>query len=109
MKRTIVRIAVMTLALLMSVGYVMPEIAFAADMDNPTATNVKYATDSKGVKTGIKSFTIEPYTYLNLEPGKTVKLDDSKLNEIAATQIFPRWSLIANEVFRDQANQLVTI
>lgn len=109
MKKMFTRIAVMTLALLMSVGYVVPEIAFAADMDNPTATNVKYATDSEGVKTGIKSFTIEPYTYLNLEPGETVKLDDSKLNEIAATQIFPRWSLIANEVFRDQANQLVTI
>ena len=108
MKKMFVRIAVMTLALIISAGYVMPETAFATDMKNPTATNVNYVTEN-GKKTGIKSFTIEPYTYVNLEPGKTVSLDDGKLREIAAKEIFPRWSYIADGVFRDQADQLVTI
>ena len=108
MKKMFVRIAVMTLALIISAGYVMPETAFATDMKNPTATNVNYVTEN-GKKTGIKSFTIEPYTYVNLEPGKTVSLDDGQLREIAAKEIFPRWSYIADGVFRDQADQLVTI
>ena len=108
MKKMFTRIAVMTLALIISAGYVMPETAFATDMKNPTATNVNYVTEN-GKKTGIKSFTIEPYTYVNLEPGKTVSLDDGQLREIAAKEIFPRWSYIADGVFRDQADQLVTI
>ena len=40
MKKMFTRIAVMTLALIISAGYVMPETAFATDMKNPTATNV---------------------------------------------------------------------
>ena len=57
MKKMFAGIAVMTLALIISAGYVMPETAFATDMKNPTATNVNYVTEN-GKKTGIKSFTI---------------------------------------------------
>ncbi len=109
MRKTVVRIAVVALALVIIAGYSMPDASYAEDMSNPTATNVKYVKDKDGKNTGIKSFTIEPYTYLNIEPGETVRLDDGKLNEIAAKEIFPKWSIIANEVLRDQADQLVTI
>lgn len=109
MRKKVLRIAVIAFALIVGFGYTMPATSFAADMKSPTATDVKYVKGTDGKNTGIKSFTIEPYTYLNLEPGETVKLDDGKLREIAAKEIFPRWSIIANEVFRDQADQLVTI
>lgn len=95
----------------------MPQNVNAADnMKKPTATNVQYV-EKNGKKTGIKSFEISPYTYYNLSQDKevnptgetTITLNDAKLQKIAEKQIFPKWGVIAEGIFRDQASQLVTI
>lgn len=94
----------------------LSQFALADSMDNPTATNVKYYQEN-GMNVGLQQFTLSPYTYysisrdkaINPRGGATVKLDDSALKEIAIREIFPKWSVIAEGVFRDQADQLVTI
>ena len=85
-------------------------------MDKPVAANVSYYTDD-GKKTGIQSFTIEPYTYYNIGRDETINpkgtdtivLNTAKLKDIAVKEIFPKWSIIAEGIFRDKADQLVTI
>ena len=60
---------------------------------------------------------IAPNLYYNLSQDevingdhqRTLKLNDAKLLQIAKQQIFPKWSIIAEGVFREQADQLVTI
>jgi|GEM_PF-5516378 len=103
---------------IMALSVITGSDSFAAGGNKkPTATNVQYVTDGQGKKTGIKSFTISPYTYYNLSQDKdvnpdgdpTFKLDDATLLKIAKRQIFPKWGVIAEGIFRDQANQLVTI
>ena len=108
---------VVALTLVLTAAMTMPDKAGAAvSAKKPKATNVQYFKED-GKKTGIKTFTIDTYTYYNMSKNKdlnpsqqsTMKLDDAALLRIAKKQIFPKWGLIAEEVFRDQANQLVTI
>ena len=106
------------LALMLTLAVAMPDQAGAAtDPKKPKATNVQYYTDDNDKKIGIKTFTLDPYTSYNMsknaeinESGEqTMKLDDKVLLKIAQKQIFPKWGIIAEGIFRDQANQLVTI
>ena len=108
---------VVALTVVLTAAMTMPDKAGAAvSAKKPKATNVQYFKED-GKKTGIKTFTIDTYTYYNMSKNKdlnpsqqsTMKLDDAALLRIAKKQIFPKWGLIAEEVFRDQANQLVTI
>ena len=46
---------------------------------------------------------------MNGKQNPTLALRKSLLLKIAQKEIFPRWGLIAEGIFRDQANQLVTI
>ncbi len=86
------------------------------DPNAPQATDVQYIKKN-GKRVGIKSFTIKPYTYCNLSQDRnvnpdgesTLELNDARLRDITASQIFPRWGVIAEGIFRDQASQLVTI
>ncbi|MDO4859952.1 MAG: hypothetical protein Q4A48_02890, partial [Bacillota bacterium] len=117
MKKKIGAIAVFAIAFLTAAAFMMPADIYAAEAkDKPVAKNVQYYKDGDKT-TGIKSFTITPYTYYNmsgdsvLNPGgdPTMVLDDRQLLTIAQKQIFPRWGVIAEGIFRDQASQLVTI
>ncbi len=115
-KRTLPMIAA---AFVLAFGMLMPQQASAASeaSKQPKATNVQYVKDSSGKNTGIKCFTIDPFTYSNLSQNtvinpnnaSTLKLDDATLLRIAKQDIFPKWGVIAEGIFRDQANQLVTI
>jgi len=105
------------IAIALAVAIAFPQQSFAAsDAKKPTATKVQYVTEN-GKKTGIRTFTIDPFTYYNLsqdpvinkDNARTLKLNDAKLLQIAKRQIFPKWGVIAEGVFRDQADQLVTI
>lgn len=118
MKRRVKTIALCVVAVAVAITIAVPQQTFAAnDVKKPEATNVQYVTDNDGNKTGIKTFTISPYTYYNLSQDDTIKdgdkqtlqLNDAKLLQIAKRQIFPKWGIIAEGIFRDQANQLVTI
>ncbi len=109
--------ALCVIAVAVAITMAMPQQASAAnDVKKPKATNVQYIT-KEGKRTGIKSFTISPYSYYNIsqdqkinaDGDRTLKLDDAKLLQIAKSQIFPKWGIIAEGIFRDQANQLVTI
>lgn len=111
-------IALCIIAIAVAITMAAPQQALAAsDAKKPKATDVQYVTDESGTKTGIKTFTISPYTYYNLsqdsvinkDKDRTLKLNDAKLLQIAKRQIFPKWAVIAEGIFRDQANQLVTI
>ena len=103
-------------ALVLAFAMLMPQTVFAKDMDHPTASTVSYYTEN-GKKTGVESFSISPFTYYNIgrdadiNPGKgdTLVLNTARLKDIAAKEIFPRWSIIAEGIFRDKADQLVTI
>jgi len=110
--------ALCIIAIAVAITIAAPQQALAAsDAKKPKATDVQYVTDESGTKTGIKTFTISPYTYYNLsqdsvinkDKDRTLKLNDAKLLQIAKRQIFPKWAVIAEGIFRDQANQLVTI
>lgn len=105
------------IAIALAVAIAFPQQSFAAsDAKKPTATKIQYVTEN-GKKTGIRTFTIDPFTYYNLsqdpvinkDNARTLKLNDAKLLQIAKRQIFPKWGVIAEGVFRDQADQLVTI
>ena len=118
MKHMTKTFALSIIAIAMAVTIAMPQqISAASDAKKPSATNVQYVTDDQNNKIGIKSFTINPYIYYNLsqdevinsQHDRTLKLDDAKLLQIARQQIFPKWSIIAEGIFRDQADQLVTI
>ncbi|HAR92388.1 MAG TPA: hypothetical protein DCR28_04795 [Eubacterium sp.] len=122
------RVSTCMLALVLTATFSLPsgfnfmtkKVYAAEDAKKPVATDVHYyPNDSVEAKnrTGVKSFTLEPYTYYNMSKdnrinpdGKdTMKLDDATLKRIAVNQIFPKWGVIAENIFRDQANQLVTI
>ncbi len=121
------RVATCTLALVLTVtfslpyGFVTKKVSAADDSKKKAvATDVHYyPTDDVSPKnrTGIKSFTLDPYTYYNMSKDSslnpsgesTMNLNDATLKRIAENQIFPKWSVIAEGIFRDQANQLVTI
>ena len=117
MKKKIGAIAVFAIAFLTAAAFMMPADIYAAEAkDKPVAKNVQYYKDGDKT-TGIKSFTITPYTYYNMSGDSvlnpsgdpTMVLDDRQLLTIAQKQIFPRWGVIAEGIFRDQASQLVTI
>ena len=117
MKSRSVKMLAITGIVVMALSVITTSGSFAASGNRkPTATNVQYITEN-GKKTGIKSFTISPYTYYNLSQDEvinpdsepTFKLDDAQLLKIAKRQIFPKWGVIAEGIFRDQADQLVTI
>ena len=115
------RVATVALVFVVAVSFCVPSMTYVkADAKKPRATSVHYyPNDTVPAKerTGIKSFTIEPYTYYNMSKntsinpsGKsTMKLDDATLERIAVNNIFPKWGVIAESFFRDQADQLVTI
>lgn len=118
MKFRVKTFALCVIAIAVAVGIALPQQSFAAsDAKKPKATNVQYVTDDSGKKTGIRTFTIAPFTYYNLSQDpvinkdneRTFKLNDAKLLQIAKRQIFPKWGIIAEGIFRDQAEQLVTI
>ena len=117
MKHSTKTIALCIIAIAVAITIAAPQQSFAAsDAKKPKATNVRYVTKND-VKTGVRSFTIEPYSYYNLSQSqiinpaneRTIKLNDAKLLQIAKSEIFPRWGIIAEGIFRDQADQLVTI
>ena len=118
MKQRTKTVALCIIAIAVAITIAMPQkISAASDPKKPEATNVVYVTDDNDKKTGIKSFTISPFSYYNLsqdrnvnsEGERTLKLNDAKLLQIAKSQIFPKWSIIAEGIFREQADQLVTI
>ena len=118
MKRRTKTVALCIIAIAVAITIAMPQkISAASDPKKPKATNVQYVTDEQNNRTGIKTFTISPYVYYNLSQDevingdhqRTLKLNDAKLLQIAKQQIFPKWSIIAEGVFRSQADQLVTI
>ena len=92
----------------------------SGDKNKPVATDVHYyPNDDVPIteRTGIKSFTLSPYIYYNMSKDSdvnpsgedTIKLSDEALKRIAVHKIFPKWSIIADKVFRDEADQIVTI
>ena len=121
MNKRIKLVMLCMLAMMTTAFFAVPNTANAfEDPKKPVATNVHYyPNDTVPVKdrTGIKSFSLAPYTYYNLSkdtninPDKkdTIKLDDATIKRIVKNQIFPKWSVIADGIFRDQADQLVTI
>lgn len=114
MKKGIRVFVVLLLAVAVMASYSVPVDVYAAGTKKkPKADAVEYYTNSEDEKTGIKSITILPYTYYNIngdtKDPKTVELNDAAIKKIAEEQIFPRWGVIAEGIFRDQANQLVTI
>lgn len=106
------RLARLLIIATIMISMLTPQLVLAksSSMDNPTATDVNYSKDGDK-RTGIKTFTIDPYTYYNVKLDKKdfTILNDSELLQIAQTEIFKRWGIIAEGIFRDQASQLVTI
>ena len=94
------RVATCSLVLIVAVTFTVPSMTYVkADAKKPRATSVHYyPNDTVPAKerTGIKSFTLEPYTYYNMSKntsinpsGKsTMKLDDATLERIAVNNIF---------------------
>ena len=121
LKSIMKRVATVALVFVVAVSFCVPSMTYVkADAKKPRATSVHYyPNDTVPAKerTGIKSFTLDPYTYYNMSKntsinpsGKsTMKLDDATLERIAVNNIFPKWGVIAESFFRDQADQLVTI
>lgn len=121
LKHGLRRVSVLVFALILTVTFTVPKTVFGdEDTKKPKATNVHYyPSDDAALKdrTGVKSFTIEPYTFYNMSKDRkvnpsgddTMNLDDATLKRIAVNQIFPKWSVVAEGIFRDQASQLVTI
>ena len=122
MRRIARLISILMLTLMVMAAYTLPTDVYAGTRDKPEADDVVYYTDDQGNNTGIKYLTIDPYTYYNIsrdpaintetagsQTAPTLKLNDATIQRIAANQIFPRWSVIAEGIWRDQANQLVTI
>lgn len=112
---------IVCLLVVVTAFFAVPNAAKAfEDPKKPKATNIHYyPSDSASLKdrTGIKSFTLDPYTYYNLskdtsinpEKKDTIVLDNKTIKSIAKNYLFPKWSVIADSVFKDQASQLVTI
>ena len=122
MRNVIRSVFVLALALIMTLGTLPMEVSAASTKKKPKATNVEYYEDANNKKTGIKSFFISPNTYYNISrdpavnpsitgdnPSPTIDLTVDTLKNIAVKHIFPRWGVIAEGIFRDQASQLVTI
>lgn len=122
MKKATKLIFAFALALMMVVTTMPAEVNAASTKNKPVADDVKYYKDADGNRTGIKYITIKPNTYYNISrdeainPGgsgaevpPTLNLDYSTVLKIAQNQIFPRWGVIAEGIFRDQADQMVTI
>lgn len=121
------RVATCMLALVLTVSFslpssfnVMTKKVSADEFENPVAENVQYYPNNdvpKKERTGIKSFELGKYSYYNMskdtninpDGDATMSLDNPTLRRICAHEIFPKWSLVAEELFRNQANQLVTI
>lgn len=121
MKKKVFGSIVCVLAIILACGFMTPENAFASGTKSkPVADDVQYITEN-GKNTGIKSITLNPYTYYNIsrdevlnpkvngKQNPTIKLSQSLLKKFTESEIFPKWGLIAEGIFRDQANQLVTI
>ena len=112
---------IVCLLVMVTAFFAVPNAAKAfEDPKKPKATNIHYyPSDSASLKdrTGIKSFTLDPYTYYNLSKdtsinptqSDTIVLDNKTIKNIAKNYLFPKWSVIADSVFKDQASQLVTI
>ena len=105
-------------ALTMTVSLAVPvqlSAAFVSGSKPKLNSNPVYITDANGKKTGIKTFSIGPYTYNNLSVDKditstpTVELTTETQRKIVSKYLMPQWSAIAAELFQDQADQLVTI
>ena len=125
MKHRVSVFAALVLAFMTAATFALPDSSFAAGTQaSPTAENVQYYTvnkDGKDVRTGIKSIVIDQNTYTNisrdadLNPpvdgsvAPTINLNDAMMKKIAEKYVFPKWSVVAEGIFRDQANQLVTI
>ena len=125
MKHRVSGFAILVLAFMTAATFALPDRSFAAGTQaSPTAENVQYYTvnkDGKDVRTGIKSIVIDQNTYTNisrdadLNPpvdgsvAPTINLNDAMMKKIAEKYVFPKWSVVAEGIFRDQANQLVTI
>ena len=99
MKQRTKTVALCIIAIAVAITIAMPQkISAASDPKKPEATNVVYVTDDNDKKTGIKSFTISPFSYYNLSQDevinsdhqRTLKLNDAKLLQIAKSQIFPK-------------------
>ena len=111
------------LAMVMIAGTVSPAVADAAAATSSTSAISKpqvkgdpvYIKDKNGKATGIKSFAIGPFTYNNLSVDSditstpTVQLSTATQKKIVSKYLMPKWSVIAEGIFRDQADQLVTI
>ena len=122
MKRAARLILILMLALMTVVTTMPVEVNAAGTKNKPKADSVEYYKNAAGKNTGIKYITINPNTYYNIsrdpainkkmdgsDVAPTLELDDATIQRIAEKQIFPRWGVIAEGIFRDQANQLVTI
>ncbi|MCR5429907.1 MAG: hypothetical protein K6E58_01560, partial [Eubacterium sp.] len=125
-KRMIKKVAICMFVLVLATTFSIPtsfmtkKVSAADNPKKPKATNINYYPDNnvdKKERTGIKSFTLEPYTYYNMTKDSkinpsgdsTMNLDNATIKRIAENQIFPKWGVIAEEIFRNQANQFVTI
>ena len=127
MKKQIKKISVLLLAFTTSLYMAVPINSFAAGTKgSPVADDVEYYTtindEGETVNTGIKRIVIDPDTYTNIsrdpdlnpppeEGGEipTIQLTDATVKKIAEKYIFPKWGVVAEGIFRNQANQLVTI
>lgn len=101
MNKRIKLVMLCMLAMMTTAFFAVPNTANAfEDPKKPVATNVHYyPNDTVPVKdrTGIKSFSLAPYTYYNLSkdtninPDKkdTIKLDDATIKRIVKTRYSP--------------------
>ena len=109
MKRLLSVFGVLALAFALTAAFSVPEKALAGGTKNKPKVDgeVEYYLDENNDRVAIKNFTIDPYTYYNICKGE--KLSKRNLKSIVEQHVFPRWGVIAEGIFRDQANQLVTI
>ncbi|MBQ9179477.1 MAG: hypothetical protein IJ132_01595 [Firmicutes bacterium] len=114
MRRLLSVFGVLALAFALTAVFSVPESAYASGTKaKPKVDGEVHYYDKKdesGATTGkgIDYFTLNPYTYYNIckDSGKLTK---DQIRTIAEKHIFPRWGVIAEGMFRDQASQLVTI
>lgn len=110
------RVSQLIISVIVMMSMVVPQFVFADSMNNPKASGVEYYKQD-GKKVGIEKFTINPYTYYNVSRDKDINpedsaapvINDATLLQITKKEILPKWAVIAEAIFRDQADQLVTI
>ena len=87
------RLTAILLSLSLALG-LAPQIPASA------AENIEFY-EEEGVRTGLKSITIDPYTYYNVgdTDGGTV-VDLNFLQNLVETELLGKWSQLAEDIFR---------